>query len=191
MVAAYKRREQLRREADEVWDQLAKELEARIPPSMRKFALERGWVDTTVGGIRWWSFPEWLEHLVKNTSTGSCNRDKHDPEDLPGYGFRSFRGLKRGFADLSKAWRGYVRIEIDESEEGRVIVRYYASGFKSAWAIRLPVSKFLQSLEAEAGGEVETAMTFRTKKLAEQFLQDHPEIVNKGGLVWPVRIPSA
>ena len=126
-------------EAERVWRAYAKELEMRIPPSMQKWADEHGFIETVISDTTFWNLPDWLEHLVKNAAHSgeypTGNSYKYREGELKGYGFANFDALKQGFTELAEAWKGAVRIRVDESERDRVEVCFYAAELTPEWPV--------------------------------------------------------
>lgn len=124
-----KLRETLEADKKLAWRKLAEALSAKIPESCHKFADEQEWLVPPEGAvISFYELPQWLEHLVTNTSNGGCNENKFSKDDLEIYGFKSFHDLEKGLKELVVAWDGLVRIRIAKGElPWRVTVYWYAA----------------------------------------------------------------
>lgn len=136
--AVAERRAALIAEAERVLQELAKELQQRIPESMRQWAEEHSFIPCSFEGNTHWKLPEWLDFLVKYAAYSgeypSGNSEKYRAEDLEVYGFSDFNDLKKKFAELAEAWNGLVRIRFDEDElPWRIEVFFYATELTPDW----------------------------------------------------------
>lgn len=123
---AYDKKVELEDEATRVWEDLARELEGRIPNSCRKYAECKSWFERSVLNTSW-KLPDWLLRLVEKTKKGEVTSEFVSSIDRAYYGFRNTKELVSGMQELEDAWGGLIRFEVRAN--GCVNIYYTANEF--------------------------------------------------------------
>ena len=120
----------LESQATKMWEELAAELAAKIPNSLRAFADDQRWLPNPEQSKAHWRLPNFLWQMVDSTKAGSCCRNDCRKDKLKSYGFKDFDDLKAKLKELELAWDGQVRTEVDTHEGWNAEIHYYATAFE-------------------------------------------------------------
>ena len=125
-------RKSLKFDVWDCWQKLAEEVTATIPESCKKFASKNGWLIPSSDAVdAWYQLPWWLRHLSARTQAGDCVCKRYTTLDFEKLGFDCFDDIEQTLNDLSLAWDGFIRIEIDKTKiPQQMLVRYYAVEFE-------------------------------------------------------------
>ena len=117
--------QKLETEIKQLWLELAKDLESRIPAGLKKFAEHVGWVS---GKKADFTLPNFLEKLAKTDAfMGVVVRSL----ELKEYGFEGFDDLEEKMKALYVAWSQSCRVEVYEGELPQAIhIRFYPNGIE-------------------------------------------------------------
>lgn len=98
----------LRRQANDLWHEVCRELAERIPRSLQTYAKEWDWIpDAKTKG---WRLPDLIEQVV--THPAGCVWTVKENE-LEQYRFKSLVDCFNRFIELQKAWKGMVDLQVE------------------------------------------------------------------------------